>query len=236
MLLSRWMDVFLVPLGRDRYELYSEHPVELDPDADAPSPGIIGRLLQRFSALLRAAEERQHAREAPGADHPRKGWLGRLNDRFLAWVVERVAEQRLLWNLRGKTTAVVQHPQDMTFEQVMTLVRVGLQRDYERHRMWLVIDFLGMAASALLVPIPGPNVIGLYFTFRVGGHFLSMRGAAQGLHRITWSGRPSPLLGELREVVLLEQPAREARIQDIAGRLRLQHLSTFFERMAVRPA
>ncbi len=233
MLLSRWMDVFLVPLGRDRYELYSEQPVELDPDADAPSPGIIGRSLQRFSALLRAAEEREQARVV---DEPKKGWLGRLNDRFLAWVVERVAEQRLLWNLRGKTTAVVLYPEDMLFDQVMTLVRTGLQRDYERHRMWLAIDFLGMAASVLLVPIPGPNVIGLYFTFRVGGHFLSMRGAAQGLHRISWSGRPCTPLGELRDVVALEQPARDERIQDIASRLRLQHLSTFFERMAVRPA
>jgi len=235
MLLSRWMDVFLVPLGRDRYELYSEQPVELDSDADAPSPGIIGRSLQRFSALLRAAEERERVREAAGVDET-KGWLARLQDRFLAWVVERVAEQRLLWNLRGKTTAVVQHPQDMTFDQVMALVRTGLQRDYDRHRMWLVIDFLGMVASAVLTPIPGPNVLGFYFTFRVGGHYLSMRGAAQGLHRITWSGRASPPLGELRDVVLLEPSAREERIQDIAGRLRLQHLSTFFARMAVRPA
>jgi hypothetical protein len=173
------MDVFLVPLGRDRYELYSEQPVELDADAGAPSPGIVGRALQRFSALLRAAEAREHDREANGSEKA-KGWLARVQDRFLAWVVERVAEQRLLWNLRGKTTAVVLHPQDMTFDQVMTLVRTGLQRDYERHRMWLAIDFLGMLGAALLTPIPGPNVLGFYFTFRVGGHFLSMRGAAPG--------------------------------------------------------
>lgn len=235
MLLSRWMDVFLVPLGCDRYELYSEQPVELDTGAGATSPGIVGRTLQRFSALLRAAEAREYEREAGAADNA-KGWLGRIQDRFLAWVVERVAEQRLLWNLRGKTSAVVLHPQDMSFEQVMTLVRAGLQRDYERHRMWLAIDFLGMLGAALLTPIPGPNVLGFYFTFRVGGHFLSMRGAAQGLRHITWSGRPSPLLGELRDVVTLESPVRDARIQDIASRLRLQHLSTFFERMTVRPA
>ncbi len=65
----------------------------------------------------------------------------------MAWVVERIAEQRLLWNLRGQTAATAAHPQDMTFEQVMTLVRRKLQRDYDRHRLWLVIDTLGLIAS-----------------------------------------------------------------------------------------
>jgi hypothetical protein len=228
------MDVFVIPLGRERYELYCEQPVELDGYADTPSPGFVSRLLQRFSALLRAAEERQQRRT--GAPDEPKSWVGRIQDKFLAWMVERVAEQRLLWNLRGKTSAVAVHPQDMEFDQVMVLIRRGLQSDYERHRMWLVIDSIGLLASLALTLIPGPNVIGFYFTFRVGGHFLSMRGAAQGLRKVRWTGRPCPPLGELRDIVGMEPHARDERIQDIAARLRLQHLSTFFERMAVRPA
>jgi hypothetical protein len=228
------MDVFVIPLGRDRYELYCEQPVELDENADVPSPGLVGRLLQRFSAVLRAAEERQQRRSG-GLDEP-KTWFGRVQDRFLAWVVERIAEQRLLWNLRGKTTAVAVHPQDMTFEQVLALIRRGLQSDYERHRMWLIIDSVGLLASLALTLIPGPNIIGFYFTFRVGGHFLSMRGAAQGLRKVNWTSRPCPPLSELRDLVGMDPRARDERIQDIAERLRLQHLSTFFERMAVRPA
>jgi hypothetical protein len=228
------MDVFVIPLGRDRYELYCEQPVELSEDADTPSPRFVSRLLQRFSALLRAAEERQQRRT--GAPDEPKGWVGRLQDKFLAWMVERIAEQRLLWNLRGRSTAVAVHPQDMNFDQVLTLIRRGLQSDYERHRMWLVIDSVLLLASLALVIIPGPNVIGFYFTFRVGGHFLSMRGAAQGLRKVTWTSRPCPPLGELRDIVTMEPHARDQRIQDIASRLRLQHLSTFFERMAVRPA
>jgi hypothetical protein len=35
---------------------------------------------------------------------------------------------------------------------------------------------------------------------------------------------------------MLEPPAREARIHDVATRLRLQHLTTFFERVVVRHA
>jgi hypothetical protein len=228
------MDVFVIPLGRDRYELYCEQPVELGEDVNTPSPGVVSRLLQRFSAMLRAAEERQQRRVGT-PDEP-KGWAGRIQDKFLAWMVERLAEQRLLWNLRGKTTAVAVHPQDMEFEQVLALIRRGLQRDYERHRMWLVIDSILLLASLALVIIPGPNVIGFYFTFRVGGHFLSMRGAAQGLRKVTWTGRPCPPLGELRDIASMDPRSRDERIQEIAARLRLQHLSTFFERMAVRPA
>jgi hypothetical protein len=150
----------------------------------------------------------------------------------MAWVVERVAEQRLLWNLRRHTTAVAVHPQDMTFDQVMTLVRRTLQRDYERHRLWLVVDGIGLIASGAVMIVPGPNLLAYYFTFRVVGHWLSMRGAAQGLHRIEWQGKPCPPLSELRDVAALDPHARDQRVHEIAARLRLQHLSSFFERLA----
>jgi hypothetical protein len=35
---------------------------------------------------------------------------------------------------------------------------------------------------------------------------------------------------------MLEAPARDARIHDVATRLHLQHLTTFFERVALRHA
>jgi hypothetical protein len=232
------MDVFIIPLGRERYELYCEQPVELDENADAASPGLGGRLLQRFSVWLRATEERQRARGVERSS----SWFGRMQDRTLAWMVERMAEQRLLWNLRGKTTAVAVHPEDMTFDQVKALIHRDLQRDYERHRRWMYIDGVAfvitfIALGPLFLLIPGvANLPAVYFAFRAVGHWLSSRGAAQGLHRVTWTSRPCPPLGELRDIVTMEPRARDARIQDIASRLRLQHLSTFFERMAVRPA
>ena len=72
----------------------------------------------------------------------------------------------------------------MTFEQVMVLIRRMLQRDYERHRLWLVVDTIGLIASGLLMLVPGPNLLAYYFAFRVVGHWLSMRGAAQGLQHV----------------------------------------------------
>src|SRR5688500_13530861 len=225
------MDVFVIPIGRDRYELYCEQPVESDFTEDAPPTGVLGKLRHRFAATLRAAEERRHRRDVVN-DEP-KGWLGRVQDRMMAWVVERIAEQRLLWNLRRQTAAVAAHPQDMTFDQVLTLIRRTLQRDYERHRLWLVLDTILLIASGALMLVPGPNIVAYYFAFRVVGHWLSMRGANQGLHHVEWTSRPCPPLAELRDVAVLDAPVRSQRLHDIGARLRLQHLSAFFERVAI---
>ena len=140
------MDVFVIPIGRDRYELYCEmaEPESIEPDP--PPTGMIGKLRHRFTVMLRAAEERQR-----GGDTTieAEGWFGRLQERIVGWVAERIAEQRLLWNLRRQTDVRASHPSDMSFEQVMTLIRRMLQRDYERHRRWLVIDTLGLIASGV---------------------------------------------------------------------------------------
>jgi hypothetical protein len=226
------MDVFVIPIGRDRYELYCE--VADDPDADTgpPASGFFGRLRAKFREMLRAAEARQH-RHATDPEPERKGWLGRVQDRMMAWVVERIAEQRLLWNLRRQSDAVAVHPDDMTFEQTMTLVRRTLQRDYDRHKVWFVVDTLGLVVSLAFVIIPGPNILGYYFAFRVVGHWLSMRGATQGLKHVSWTGKECPPLTDLRRVAGLEPGDREQHIHAVAARLRLAHLPTFFERVAI---
>jgi hypothetical protein len=230
------MDVFVVPIGRDRYELYCEQPLEATTEPEPPSEGLFGRLKQRFSVMLRDAEERRHnSADAPTAS----GRIARLQERVVAWMAERIAEQRLLWHLRGEAAAVAVHPADMTSEQAVSLVQDMLRSDYERHRRWVVIDgVLFVLTFVLLGPlfllIPGvANLPALYFGFRTVGHWLSMRGAAQGLHRVRWTGRSCPPLTELRELAVLGPEAREQRINDISTRLRLQHLSTFYERVAV---
>jgi hypothetical protein len=239
LLSSLQMDVFVIPVGQDRYELYGEQPVEVFVPEEAPS-GIIGTLRHRVATMLQAAEERRH-RKTPPPDEA-KGFVTRVHERMMAWVVERIAEQRLLWNLRGQTTATVAHPQDMTFEQVLALVRGTLERDYARHRRWMIIDGIAFVVTfvvlgPLFLLIPGiANLPAAYFGFRTLGHWLSTRGAAQGIHRVEWTGRPCPPLGELRELADLDPQVRHDRIHDIAARLRLQHLSTFFERVAIHHA
>ncbi len=227
------MDVYVIPIGRDRYELYCEMATEAELAAAAalpPPSGFFASLRHKFGVMLKAAEERQQGRAEPAEG---RGWLGRMQDSTLEWVAKRIAEQRLLWNLRHQTAVVAAHPQDMSFDQVNTLIRRTLQRDYDRHRRWLVVDSLGLIASGAVMLVPGPNVLAYYFAFRVVGHWLCMRGADQGLVRVRWTGRPCPPLTELRECALLEPDVRDARVNDIAARLRLQHLSAFFDRVAI---
>ena len=221
----------MVPIGPDRYELYCEVVADPDEEADEAPTSFFGRLRHQFGVMLRAAEERQHRH--PPHEPEAKSWPGRLQDRVMAWVAERIAEQRLLWNLRGEAEALAMHPDDMTFDQVQTLIHRILQRDYDRHKVWLAVDTIGLIASGVLFFVPGPNLVGYYFAFRVVGHWLSMRGASQGLHRVLWSGRACPPLTELRTVAVMPPGDREHHVHAIADRLRLQRFSTFFERVAL---
>ena len=241
LLSSVGMDVFVIPISRDRYELYCETSTDSDALESAPAAGLLGRLRHRFGVMLRAVEDRQHrrgdlhaAREGGGVKRG-NGLLKTLQGRILGWVARRISEQRLLWTLRRQTSAVAVHPQDMTFDQVLALVRRTLQREYERHRLWFVVHALGLVVSGPFALVPGPNLLAYYFAFGVVGHWLSMRGATQGLRRVSWSGRPCPALTDLRDVAMLEPPARDARISDVAARLHLSHLTSFFRRAAARP-
>src|SRR5437764_7591556 len=104
------MEVFLIPIGLDEYELYCESPPEA-PSLEPGSAGMIARLRHRFAVMLHEAEERR----VGGAPSTATTRGARLKERVMAWVAERVAEQRLLWNLRHETAVGAMHPQDMSF-------------------------------------------------------------------------------------------------------------------------
>ena len=119
------------------------------------------------------------------------GWFERVKRRALRMVAESIAEQRLLWHMRRQHEAVLVHPEDLAGEAAMAIVRPALKADFEKHRRWLVIDGVLVLLSALLILVPGPNVLGYYFAFRVVGHYFSMRGARQALDHVVWTTRPT---------------------------------------------
>ena len=86
----------------------------------------------------------------------------------MSWIAKRVAEQRLLWNLRKQEHVVAAHPSDTSFSAVVPHIHQALQRDYERHRNWLIIDTIGLVVSGLLAIVPGPNLLAYYFLWRGG--------------------------------------------------------------------
>ena len=90
-----------------------------------------------------------------------------------------------------------------------------------------------MPLTAVLVLLPGPNLIGYYFLFRVVGHYLSWRGARQALERISWRPIAEPALSELGALARVPRDARAERVAAIASQLRLPRLAAFFDRVAV---
>jgi K+-H+ exchange-related protein len=230
------MEVFLIPVGRDRYELYCEVPDE-DPSGATPANdrGFFRGLVRKFRDTLNRIEHvrRRHEEEDAGQEH---GWFERLKRRGLRLVAESIAEQRLLWHLRRQHKAVAVHPEDLPGAAAMGIVRPALQADFEKHRRWLAIDGVLVVLSALLILVPGPNVLGYYFAFRVVGHYFSMRGARQGLDHVVWTTRPNDALADLRPLVLVHPDQRRSSVEAIAERLELSDLRRFFDRVALPDA
>jgi Mitochondrial K+-H+ exchange-related len=225
------MEVYLVPVGTGRYELYSEVPDEPPAlAADAPR-GVWKRLQERFRIVL-AAIEREHGRDRPEptASDARLGWSERMRNRVLRWTAERIAEQRLLWHLRAQTEAAIVAPDDLSADRAREIVRAMLQQDVNRHGRWFVVNTGAFVLSGLLAPFPGPNVVAYYFAFRLVGHYLSMRGAQRGLSGIVWHPSPSPELTALRGVCALPPVEREREVDRIAHDLGLRRFSRFFAR------
>lgn len=218
--------VYLVPLGRHRYELYSEPPDDGAIEAD-PGKGLfrerMSRLRERWRAMVQAARRG----DSDG------GWMTRLRDWIVSRIVETVAEQRTLWSLRSVTSVDFRYPSDLSESAATTSRRDMLTRARRYHGIWLIVDGLLFAASGLLVLVPGPNILAYYFGLRFVGHVLSWRGARQGLDRVEWRPRAEPALAELGTLADEPRESRASRVEAIASRLKLPRLAAFFDRAAV---
>lgn len=228
------MDVYLIPTTRAaRYELYYEAP-DHDVVGAAEGNGLFARMKRSFSEMLRDAEEWRNRRLE--AQPQPTTLLQRLRRKVMGFIVERVAEQRLLWHLRKADEVCACIPADVSEEDADAIIRAMLELDVTRHGKWLLIDGALLIPAAALTVIPGPNVLGLYFTFQVVSHYLSWTGARRGLALAPWNFRASHDLSELRTVLALAPLQRQQRFVEMGQRLRLEHLATFLEDVAARPA
>jgi hypothetical protein len=225
------VDVFLVPVGPQRHELYCEavDPFAAAP-ADAPPTSWWRKQIDRFRATLHEAEQ-ERVRGERGEAPERQG-IGRWLIRKIA---EAVAEQRLLWNLRNETAARLVHPDDMPPDAAMAELRAQLGADFAKHRRWCAIDAVITAITGpLFFFVPGPNVVSWYFLFRALGHYFAMRGAQQGMRDIVWEPAGSADLATIRQALTLDPDERRASVQRLSAALGLDHLAAFIERVAAR--
>ena len=222
------MDVYLVPIGRDRYECYYEAE-EIEETIDPAEQGFFARLRHRFNEQLKEAERARHQKVI---DEP-KTFVGRLHRRSMRWIAERIAEQRLLWHLRKATHATLHTSQDLVPSDAEAIMRDSMKRDADIHRNRLIPHTHALILSAAVAVVPGPNVLGYLFTFTVVGHFLAWRGAVNALNGVRWTVVSNPALTDLRYAFSLEGDARHRLIKDVAQRLHMPKMARFVEQMAV---
>jgi len=219
-----------VPVGPERYELYCEIPDDPEDEQKEAPAGFFRRLVQRFREMIADAERERRQ----GASQVPRGWIGRIRAKTMRWVAEAIAEQKLLWHLRKQDNVCLHYPDDLEEPGAVSIRQDHLTRDLKKHRKWLAIDSILMILfGVVLFAIPGPNLVGYYFAFRVVGHYLSFRGATRGLQEVAWTNESSAPLTELRRVLTLDPVQRESRVHAVAETLRLEHLVSFFERSAV---
>ena len=219
------MIVYLVPVGKTRFELYAEPPEDLSP----VPPAEAGRF-QRWSYLIgvRWHELVDAARRGHGA-----GRIARMRDSLVRRLAETIAEQRTLWGLRACPVATLLFPSTITREAARAALNGSLAAARRHHGWWLVIDVVLLIGSAVLALVPGPNLIAYYFLFRLVGHLQSWRGARHGIDQVQWSFEDSQSLAELAALVDVPRAVRAPRVAAIAERLNVPRLSAFFDRAAV---
>jgi hypothetical protein len=101
------MIVYLVPIGRGRFELYSE---PADEAINATSgDGFFRRQAHRIAARWRDALHASHAGGRPRS----RGRIARWRDAVVRRLAETVAEQRTLWALRHEAAATAVYPANL---------------------------------------------------------------------------------------------------------------------------
>jgi hypothetical protein len=220
------LDVFLVPIGHDRWECYYE-AVDQDEPVERGA-GFFAGLRYTFSQQLKDAE---NARHQAAIDEP-KTFLGRIHKRSLRYIAERIAEQRLLWHLRRAKAATLHVPGDLSAAAGERIMREIMKRDADRHRNRMIPHTLALIVSGVVAFVPGPNVLGYLFTFTAVGHFLSWRGAVNALQGVAWTVQPDPDLTELRRAFSLGADDRHRLIKEVAHRLHMPKMARFVEQMA----
>ena len=230
------VDVYLVPVGSARYELYCEF-AEVD-DVDPASRSERGGFYARCRRIMVEAQQLRRARRlaaVPSDPTVRLSWTVRLRDSIIGRVAEAIVEWRLLWHLRKQSEVELVYPEDIEAERALTEARVGLQRDADHHRGRLIIAALTAAVlGPLLFFVPGPNLVAYYFLFLAVGHFLAFRGAKHGLDYVEWHTRPNAPLVNLRGIFALPSAVRAAHIRDVEKLMELEGLASFVERMVIR--
>lgn len=211
------MKIYLLHIDGRGPVFYSEGPESIAEVVNsAPERGLRGRIERKYRDLQLAIRESE---QGVGA-RMRRAW---------EWLHRRTSpDESLLRHLRSATAIEIFHPATITQEETRAAWGKYLASRQRRHIWWFIINFLISPLTILLVPIPGPNIIGYWFVYRAVCHFLALLGIRQATSgQITTAFYSSSAL----DTELTESPdERTARIAAMFG---LKDLDGFIKRNTV---
>lgn len=184
---SGWMRILVLPRpGVEPIFYYEPRLKDEDQDGDA-DPGRSSRssggVRARFDRLLTWIRD---------AEHHAPAWLRSP----ISWLKTKLpADERLLMALRKARAVCLVHPSGLPDGEVRRDWHEYLENRLRFRIFWLVLDIVILVPSIVISVLPGPNVVGLWISFRVIAHAVALVGISRAMRgRVGISTQPSELL------------------------------------------
>jgi hypothetical protein len=213
------LKVFLIPLGDDRTLFYAE-----------PVPAVVeNREVSRHKGALAWAEHQYYKFEKVLRESERG--IGLRVRRVWEWLHRRTSpDEAVLRTLRLAETVELYAPAEMASQKVKESWSHYISAKRRRHALWLIIDTIVSPLTLLLMPLPGPNVVGYWFVYRAFCHLLVLLGIRKAQDEIERTTvHHEEMLGELLS------GRNEAKIIDLSVKYELKDLASFISRVTASP-
>jgi hypothetical protein len=217
--LEYYLKVFLIPLGDDQTLFYAE-----------AVPAVIeNREVSRHRGALAWAEH-QYFRFEKVLRESERG-VGLKVRRVWEWLHRRTSpEEAILRTLRLAESVELYSPAEMTSQKAKESWSHYISAKRRKHTLWLIVDTIVSPSTLLLMPIPGPNVVGYWFVYRAFCHLLVLLGIRKAQYEIERTTvHQEKLLGELLN------GRNEAKISDFSVKYGLKGLADFISRVDASP-
>jgi hypothetical protein len=206
--------VYLLPIGNERPVFYSEGPPRADGEAARPRRSLRRRLEERF---LKSKQSLERSEGDVGS------WLVQL----WQWLHRHIgADEPLLRGLRGAGVIEVHHPASMPGPEARVAWEGYLTARWYHHLLWLTVNALLSPPSIVLMPVPGPNLIGYWFVYRAVCHTLALLGL-----RRAWGGRVETVYRPTEALDISLAEADDEDLARVAACCGLRRLAKFVTRV-----
>jgi hypothetical protein len=162
--------VFLLRFDDKHSVFYSEEPeVEV-----ASTEGGVRQWIEEKASAIQSELKKPSTR------------IGLHMGRLWEWLHSRTKpDESFLRRLRTAKNIEIYYPQNMDEARVKREWTSYLRKRSRSHRLWLIVNGIISPLTLLLAIIPGPNLIGYWFTYRAICHALVLFGTRQALEATT---------------------------------------------------